>query len=687
MMEPVKIIREPGQPDLFPAANAGKTTAKAKAGRKRAGAKAKGEDAKRLGRISVLGPQAVWHAAFLLPQHWQDFRNPITRFDHLRPGDDVLTLYGRVAGDLRVQTTPPPPRLKFELQGQDGARIGVSIFGDTRKEEQMITDSGGHVLISGKVVEYHGRLYLRNATVSDPQWLGRLMPVYRGKTSVIGANTVRDRVAGLLPEAVPVAAAWMRKAFEAYGDERSLLRIAGSSLSSLDELLRVAHNPGDVNAGRAAHAALERLAALRLLDRARASQPAAVAGAGVAVREYAKERARALPFLLSRDQQKAVREIIADVGSDVPMRRFLSGDVGTGKTAVFTVVAAGVVDAGRRAYIMLPSTVLAEQVAAFVRQNWPDLPCQCLTGGARKTEIPEDEPLLLVGTTALLHRKIVPPALLVVDEQHRFSRLQREQLVGESTHVLEATATCVPRSQALVQYGVVCVSRLHESHVKKYIATAIWERSDRAKLFEAVRGTIAAGQQVLVLYPKRGDEPDSDKEASAADQRKAAVHVQALWEKLYPGQVALVHGAQTNEEKAASLTRMKNGEASVLVATTVVEVGVDLPGLRRVVVVHADRFGLSALHQIRGRVARTGGQGWCDLYLPDAVADKALERLSVLCDTQDGFAVATQDLKQRGFGDLSSKSERQKGATAASFLFGHEMSPDVVDSVIKTVEE
>jgi len=630
-----------------------------------------------LGRLSALGPRAAWQTAFVLPASWKDLRNIHRRRLPRQPDVPVFVL-GRIEGSPN-RGRDAPPRLRFTVRvGRE--RVGVVLFGNLRSHEARLRACDGWVLVGGELVEYGGRLYLRGAQLLDTAWAGRLMPVYRGKKGVMGADTLRIRIMDLLDEAAPKAAAWLRYALGHYGDEAQLLRLAGAThLPSLEQLIRCAHLPGDEPSGVRAQRALERLAALRLIDRARANLPPVCHQAVLLLGDW-RERAKQLPFALSADQVKSVDEIIGDMASNRPMRRFLSGDVGTGKTAVYALAAVAVADAGERAYILLPSTVLAEQVHTFIATHWPEVPLHRLAGSNGDRRVPAG-PLVLVGTTAMLHRELDAPALLVIDEQHKFSRDQREQLVGERTHVLEATATCIPRSQALVQYGVVAVSRLRTAHVRKTIHTRLWTHKRRKALFASIRTTLSGGDQVLVLYPKREAE---DGDSANKTQRHAATEMMALWDKAFPGQAVLVHGGQDSETNERALERMRSAEAAILVATTVVEVGVDLPGLRRVVIVHADRFGLSALHQIRGRVARTGGHGWCDLYLPREASEQALNRLSVLVRTQDGFRVAHEDLKQRGFGDLSRGSARQTGS-AASFLFGRDLDPEVVERMLQEV--
>jgi len=310
-----------------------------------------------------------------------------------------------------------------------------------------------------------------------------------------------------------------------------------------------------------------------------------------------------------------------------------------------------------------------------LRAWWPDLPVARVTGTG--VDGPVRAGAVLVGTTALLHRSDLPALdLVVVDEQQRFSRGQREALAEARTHLLEVTATCIPRTQALVTYGVVAVDRLTTCHVRRELRTRIWTREERAALMEAVRRTVAEGGQVLALYPRR--------DQGATEERAAVAAVAALWERQFPGRVQVVHGGQSEEANAAALEALRRREADVLVATTVVEVGVDLPGLRRVVVVHAERFGLAQLHQIRGRVARTGGVGWCDLYLPEPVGVATLERLEVLVRETDGYRIAEADLRQRGAGELVGEAQSGMDRTV---LLGRPLSLEALERARQALDE
>ncbi len=243
----------------------------------------------------------------------------------------------------------------------------------------------------------------------------------------------------------------------------------------------------------------------------------------------------------------------------------------------------------------------------------------------------------------------------------------------------------------LARYGVVKVSKLTKPHTPMDIHTRIWSAEQSKELGRQVFETIKNGDQVLYVYPLReADECEEEKPAGAPGRRgnelTSATEIFEKWEKIYPGKVRLIHGQMADDEKTAALCDMREGRAAVLIATTVVEVGTNLPKLRRVVIVHPERHGLTTLHQIRGRVARLGGEGWCDLFLPYPLKEASMKRLQVLEETQDGFKVAEHDMRVRGVGDLSSNSSKQSGADG-TFLFGRPVSIEALDAVMEMLDK
>jgi ATP-dependent DNA helicase RecG len=369
-----------------------------------------------------------------------------------------------------------------------------------------------------------------------------------------------------------------------------------------------------------------------------------------------------LPFRPTGAQERAFGEIAADLAAPHPMRRLLQGDVGSGKTLVALMAALHVIEAGHQAALMAPTELLAEQHLETVGPLAASLGVEtvlltgAVKGKARKTALAglaDGSIALAVGTHALIqeHVQFARLGLAVVDEQHRFGVLQRAALqrqnAGGALDVLVMSATPIPRTLALTLYGDLAVSTLDELPPGRTpIATALWRESRRERVYERVRKEIAAGHQAYVVYPLV---EESDK----STLRAATTMVGELAEGPLAGlRLALVHGRMKAEEKDAVMRRFKAGEHDVLVSTTVIEVGIDVPNATVMVIEHAERFGLAQLHQLRGRVGRGRAQSHCFLVVPDWTGEESYQRLHTLERSTDGFHIAEADLALRGPGDF-----------------------------------
>lgn len=633
----------------------------------------------KLGRLKSFGVTEPWQVALLLPKRFEDCRY-VTRIADA-PREGAVLVRGRVAKAPDVRFKKDGPNMMVSRIGDGTGYVGLTAFGDTR-ELQKALPLGAEVVLTGRASEFNGELWLRDPEVLDPVWIGRCRPVYGGIHQVMKPETVRERVKEHLREAVPIAAQWLIDTLELGSEKRrdlvhAWLHEAGitGSVADLHAGLSVAitraHVPRTPELGYKAWELLDRVAALGVyLGAARAELSQAPPKLCASIDPA--PRAKGLPFTMSRDQKAAVMDCVRDIGSGLPMRRLINGDVGTGKTAVFGVVAAGVLDAGGRVAIMLPSEPLAKQVFDVLTGWWPDLLLQAglVTGDCDAVDLASKR--LLVGTTALLHRDVGAFALVVADEQQKYSVGQREGLVSPGTHLIEASATCICRSQALVRYGFVQVSQLKERHVERRIETRIWEKDEKRALFQDVLESISRGEQVLVIYPVRS--------TTKKDGLPSADDAWAAWDRKFPGRVRLAHAGRGAEENGQAIADLRNGSADILVCTQIVEIGLDLPEVRRVMVMHPDRFGLTVLHQMRGRAARTGGVGYFDLMVEREISEDSRARLEVLVNFADGFDVSREDLRLRGFGDLSTASEKQTGSDE-TFLFGRAVSVDALDAI------
>jgi len=367
-----------------------------------------------------------------------------------------------------------------------------------------------------------------------------------------------------------------------------------------------------------------------------------------------------LPFELTGAQKRVIKEIRADVCSGRQMNRLLQGDVGSGKTLVALMSMLIAIDNGFQACIMAPTEILAEQHLQTIRQFLGDMDIrvELLTGmvkGKKRQTILSDLALgkvdILVGTHAVIEDTVIfwQLGLVVVDEQHRFGVAQRAKLWGKSLnppHVLVMTATPIPRTLAMTLYGDLDVSVIDELPPgRKPIQTQHVFDSQLSRLYESMRRQMRIGRQIYVVFPLI-------EESQKIDLKNLEEGFEVLRDVFPEFHMSKIHGKMKSKEKDDEMQRFVSGETQMLVATTVIEVGVNVPNASVMVILEAQRFGLSQLHQLRGRVGRGAEQSYCILVTPYKLSDDTRKRIDIMCDTNDGFRIAEADLKLRGPGDL-----------------------------------
>ncbi len=390
---------------------------------------------------------------------------------------------------------------------------------------------------------------------------------------------------------------------------------------------------------------------------------------------------RILPFKPTAAQKRVLAEIAGDLERPFPMHRLLEGDVGSGKTIVALEAATIVIENGYQVALMAPTEILAAQHYLSARRIFEPAGYKAalLVSGRKRAEkeaaidaIESGEAQFVVGTHALIEDpiKFRRLGLAIVDEQHRFGVLQRKQLIekGASPHVLVMTATPIPRTLALTLYGDLDLSVIDELPPGRTPIETRWtSEAQLAGVWEFARREIARGRQVYVLYPVI--------EESKQELKAATAEYRAARESSFPDRrVGLLHGRLKNEEKDAVMEQFRRNELQILVATTVIEVGVDVPNATVMVIEHADRFGLAQLHQLRGRIGRGTEKSHCILVAPKSIAGDARERIEAMVATSNGFEIAERDLKQRGPGEFF--GTRQHGDAAFAFaqpLRDHEL--------------
>ena len=487
--------------------------------------------------------------------------------------------------------------------------------------------------------------------------VGRIVPVYP-LTEGVGAALVRRAVAAALPTAITLKDPLPAAIRQEFGLVELPVAIAHIHFPKDDETLQQARR-------RLVFDEFFYLQ-LGLLQRRQMRRQQAtsviLAPTGALIDQFYDN----LPFAFTGAQQRVVNEILTDIQQPTPMNRLVQGDVGSGKTVVAVVAILAAIQTGYQGVLMAPTEVLAEQhyrklVSWF---NALSLPVELLTGStraAKRRQILSDlvtgQLPLLVGTHALIEDPVQFQrlGLVAIDEQHRFGVQQRARLQrkGDNPHVLTLTATPIPRTLALTLHGDLEVSQIDELPPgRKAIQTTLLKGRDRTHAYDLIRREIAQGRQIYVVLPLV-------EESEKLDLRSAIDEHQRLQEEVFPEfKVGLLHGRMSSAEKDTAITQFRDGHTQILVSTTVVEVGVDVPNATVMLIEHAERFGLSQLHQLRGRVGRGAAQSFC-LLMSSTRNDVALQRLKVLEESQDGFFISEMDMRFRGPGEVL--GNRQSG--------------------------
>ncbi len=561
-----------------------------------------------------------------------------------------------IAVEIDRHVLPASRRVPYRVVCHDGTGALDLVFFNARPEYlETVLPAGEQRVVSGRVERYRDRLQMTHpdhiGRPGELDALKRVEPVYPltgGLTARPLAKTVAEAVrrAPDLPE-------WNDPAW-----------MAQQSWPGWREAVTLAHAPGDETALDPAHPARERLAydellanqlALALVRRRRRARPGRqIAGDGV-LRGRARE---SLGFALTGAQEAAVAEIAADMAAPECMIRLLQGDVGSGKTVVACLAMLAAVETGAQAALMAPTEVLARQHFATVEPlaRRIDVPVALLTGRERGGNrervlagLAGGATAIAIGTHALQQDAVAfaDLALAVIDEQHRFGVDQRIALAdkGRAVDMLVMTATPIPRTLTMTAYGDIDVSRLHEKPPgRRPVDTRVLPVDRLGAVIDRLRRAIAGGARVFWVCPVVEESETLD--LAAATERHAVLEV------LFGDRVGLLHGRMKGPEKDAAMARFAGGEIDILVATTVIEVGVDVAEASVVVVEHAERFGLAQLHQLRGRVGRGERASFCLLLYGGPLTETARARLNVMRETDDGFLIAEEDLRLRGAGEL-----------------------------------
>jgi ATP-dependent DNA helicase RecG len=618
-------------------------------------------------RFARLGVETIRDLLFHFPYRYNDFAN-IRPISQLVVGEEQTVLATVWSA---AETTIGRHRKGTEaIVGDETGTLRVIWWGQRYIARQLRTDA--QVALSGRVSVYRGQRQMESPEYEllasdDLIHTARLVPVYP-LTEGLWPRVVRrlvkealDNFADSVPDPIPP-------------ELRRRLR-----LWPLPYTLRQMHYPDSLETAQRARRGLafQELLVIQLgvLERRRAWQESGRAYPLALSPQALEGFVLSLPFALTQAQRRAMGEMAADIGREVPMSRLLQGDVGSGKTVVATAALLAAVASGCQAAMMAPTEILAEQhyrtICALLgdgRESTPDagifqppymekpLRVVLLIGSlpakekaAAQEAIARGEVDIAIGTHALIQAEVAFPRLgvVVVDEQHRFGVMQRAALraKGQSPHVLVMTATPIPRTLALTVYGDLDISLIDEMPPgRKVVKTIRALPHERDEVHGFVREEVAKGRQAYIICPLV--------EESEAIAAKAAVQeYEHLARDVFPDlRLGLVHGRLPSVEREAEMRAFRDGDLDILVSTAVVEVGIDVANATIMLVEGADRFGLSQLHQFRGRVGRGEHQSYC-ILLSDNPSEEAQERLSLMETIYDGFRLAEEDLRLRGPGE------------------------------------
>jgi ATP-dependent DNA helicase RecG len=613
----------------------------------------KGVGPQRAALLAKKGLHTVEDALFFLPLRHED-RTQLTPFQKLQPGQ-AQTCSGVIVG-----LSPPPPgrpRVPFSavLRDESGfataSWFGAAYLGRVLKRGQRLVLHGRVGRFRGVITLQHPDFEIVEKDDDDRLHTGRLVPVYSTTEGLTQRplrrlmKTLVERYAGDVPEILPETVRRRRQ------------------LVALSAAIRDGHFPETEDAQAAAR---RRLAfddflflqlGLAILKSRTAREPGiAMAPPGALV---ARLRAN-LPWSLTRAQERVWDDIRRDMAAPAPMHRLLQGDVGSGKTVVAALAVLTAVESGYQAAVMAPTEILAEQHYMTLRQLLEPLgvsvtlltsSVKARARASRVAEAAAGEVACVIGTHALVQEAVEfrRLGLVVVDEQHRFGVAQRAQLKAKGEHpdLLVMTATPIPRTLALTLYGDLDVSVLDELPPgRRPVKTVARTESKRREIYAFLREQVKDGRQIYIVYPLV-------EESEAVDLKAATDMARHLGHDVFPDlKIGLLHGRLSFDDKEAIMRRFKAGEIHILVSTTVIEVGIDVPNASVMLVEHAERFGLSQLHQLRGRVGRGPWKSYCILLHAGHLTDEARQRIDALVATQDGFRIAEVDLQLRGPGEF-----------------------------------
>jgi ATP-dependent DNA helicase RecG len=619
--------------------------------------------------LAKRGVTTVEDALFLLPNRYED-RRDVCSIAKLRPG--MTEVFSGKVLSAEALSTKGGRRFFEVVVADESGSIAMKWFNGNPTFMKRIWKTGRVGVFTGEVSQFG---YQREVHHPDVEWLedgksvadllasdpinfGRIVPVYpltEGLSQKVMRRVMKEVVDGYLPfvqELIP----------------EEILRPL--TLNGLRESLREIHLPGsETNLQHLNEGLTPAHRAVAFDEFFFWELGLALKKRGVALEEgiafqvnhhYTKQLIKLLPFELTTAQRRVLSEIKSDMMAPHPMHRLVQGDVGCGKTLVALMAALVAVENDYQVAIMAPTEILAEQHWLTIHRWCAELGIETvLMTASMKGKIKSDalariadgRARIVIGTHAVIQEKVefARLGLGIIDEQHRFGVLQRGVLrkKGINPDILVMTATPIPRTLAMTLFGDLALSVIDELPPgRSPVETRMFFESRRDQVYSMIRETVAAGHQVYIIYPLV-------EETEKSDLKAASQMAELLDQQVFPDlRVGLLHGRMSPEEKEGAMSAFKSRDLDILVSTTVIEVGIDVPNATLMIIEHAERFGLSQLHQLRGRVGRGQVQSRCILLTPGRLSEDGEKRLRVMESTTDGFRIAEADLEIRGPGDF-----------------------------------
>lgn len=617
----------------------------------------KGIGEKRAELFASLGIYTVDDLLYYFPRSYEDLSD-VTDIAKAPPGQKVL-IRVRVLSDMTARITKTGKTLYGTLGRDSSAFIGIKYYNN--KFVRYTVKENADIYLYGKVTVNNDGAYEITGAEYEP-----------ADNFTPGIRAIYPQTAGLnskqINKAVATAFVGVSQFITETLPDEQLKKYRLISLRDALKKIHFPHSSEDITAARR-RLIYEELLTLQLglLLRGKGEKGSTHC---VINKDYTEDYLKLIPYALTGAQKRSISECIADMSRKTPMRRLLQGDVGSGKTAVAAGLMFTAVKNGYQTALMAPTEVLAEQHYENFRKMFADtgINCGLLTGSMsakQKREIrkktADGEIDMLIGTHAVITDDTLfkNAGLMITDEQHRFGVMQRAALreKGNSPHVLVMSATPIPRTLSLIIYGDLDISVLDEKPAGRIpVKTFRVDSSYSERMYGFVRKESQAGRKTFIVCPRIEQEAEEQEE----NGRKAAEnYAEELRNGALKGlEIGLLHGKMKQKEKNAVMAEFAEGNMNVLVCTTVIEVGIDVPSASTIIIENAENFGMAQLHQLRGRVGRGKDKSYC-ILVSDAVSEEANSRLDTMCKSSDGFFIAEEDLRHRGPGDFF--GSRQSG--------------------------